>query len=155
LPLIVAALLYPGHRRWWHPDQRGVTAAFALGAAAVTRWQCREALARSSQQVTLSGGNSSNPDQQRGRGRRHDLSCKRAGTSAMRKRLIARSQRDEAALLGRFVQIVARSLEFEFAKWKQLLSIRLEGAFLTTCAAEMYRQKSGSMIYMRQDIAAE
>ena len=33
------------------------------------------------------------------------------------------------------VQIVAPLVEFEFAKWKKLLSIHLDGAFLTTRAA--------------------
>ena len=48
------------------------------------------------------------------------------------------------------VQIVAPLVEFEFAKWKKLLSIHLDGAFLTTRAAlrQMYRQRSGSIIYM-------
>ena len=48
------------------------------------------------------------------------------------------------------VQIVAPLVEFEFAKWKKLLSIHLDGAFLTTRAAlrQMYRQESGSIIYM-------
>ena len=48
------------------------------------------------------------------------------------------------------VQIVAPIVEFEFAEWKKLLSIHLDGAFLTTRAAlrQMYRQKSGSIIYM-------
>ena len=48
------------------------------------------------------------------------------------------------------VQIVAPLVEFDFDKWKKLLSIHLDGAFLTTRAAlrQMYRQKSGSIIYM-------
>jgi 3-hydroxybutyrate dehydrogenase len=48
------------------------------------------------------------------------------------------------------VQIVAPLVEFEFTKWKKLLAIHLDGAFLTTRAAlrQMYRQKSGSIIYM-------
>ena len=48
------------------------------------------------------------------------------------------------------IQIVAPIVEFEFAKWKQVLSIHLDGAFLTTRAAlrQMYKQKSGSVIYM-------
>ena len=48
------------------------------------------------------------------------------------------------------VQTVAPLVEFEFAKWRKLLSIHLDGAFLTTRAAlrQMYRQKSGSIIYM-------
>jgi 3-hydroxybutyrate dehydrogenase len=49
------------------------------------------------------------------------------------------------------IQIVEHIENFEFAKWKQLLSIHLDGAFLTTRAAirQMYKQKSGgSIIYM-------
>ena len=48
------------------------------------------------------------------------------------------------------IQIVAPIVEFEFAKWKNMLAIHLDGAFLTTRAAlrQMYRQKSGSVIYM-------
>lgn len=48
------------------------------------------------------------------------------------------------------IQTVAPVEQFEFAKWKQLLSIHLDGAFLTTRAAlrTMYQQKSGSVIYM-------
>lgn len=48
------------------------------------------------------------------------------------------------------IQIVAPIVDFEFALWKKLLAIHLDGAFLTTRAAlrQMYRQKSGSVIYM-------
>ena len=48
------------------------------------------------------------------------------------------------------IQIVAPLVEFEFAKWKKLLAIHLDGAFLTTRAAlrQMYKQGSGSVIYM-------
>ena len=48
------------------------------------------------------------------------------------------------------IQIVAPVVDFEFAKWKRLLSIHLDGAFLTTRAAlrQMYKQNSGSIIYM-------
>jgi 3-hydroxybutyrate dehydrogenase len=48
------------------------------------------------------------------------------------------------------VQVVAPLVEFELAKWRKLLSIHLDGAFLTTRAAlrRMYRQGSGSIIYM-------
>ena len=49
------------------------------------------------------------------------------------------------------IQIVAPVVEFEFAKWKRLMAIHLDGAFLTKRAAlrQMYEQKSGSIIYMR------
>ncbi|MCG5238314.1 3-hydroxybutyrate dehydrogenase [Azospirillum doebereinerae] len=48
------------------------------------------------------------------------------------------------------IQTVAPVEQFEFAKWKQLLAIHLDGAFLTTRAAlrTMYQQGSGSIIYM-------
>ncbi|WP_342237463.1 3-hydroxybutyrate dehydrogenase [Inquilinus sp. OTU3971] len=48
------------------------------------------------------------------------------------------------------IQIVAPLVEFEFAQWRKLMNIHLDGAFLTTRAAlrQMYRQKSGSVIYM-------
>ena len=48
------------------------------------------------------------------------------------------------------IQIVDPLVDFEFAKWKKLLSIHLDGAFLTTRAAlrQMYKQNSGSIIYM-------
>jgi 3-hydroxybutyrate dehydrogenase len=48
------------------------------------------------------------------------------------------------------IQIVAPLVEIEFAKWKKLLAIHLDGAFLTTRATlrQMYKQNSGSIIYM-------
>ncbi|SFK30183.1 3-hydroxybutyrate dehydrogenase [Methylocapsa palsarum] len=48
------------------------------------------------------------------------------------------------------IQIVAPIVDFEFAKWKKLLAIHLDGAFLTTRASlrQMYKQKSGCIIYM-------
>jgi 3-hydroxybutyrate dehydrogenase len=48
------------------------------------------------------------------------------------------------------IQTVDPIVDFEFAKWKKLLAIHLDGAFLTTRAAlrQMYKQNSGSIIYM-------
>jgi 3-hydroxybutyrate dehydrogenase len=48
------------------------------------------------------------------------------------------------------IQIVAPIVDFEFAKWKKMLAIHLDGAFLGTRAAlrQMYRQNSGIIIYM-------
>jgi 3-hydroxybutyrate dehydrogenase len=48
------------------------------------------------------------------------------------------------------IQIIEPLVDLEFAKWKKLLSIHLDGAFLTTRAAlrQMYKQNSGSIIYM-------
>ena len=49
------------------------------------------------------------------------------------------------------IQVVEPLDQFKFADWKRLLSIHLDGAFLTTRAAlrQMYKQgKGGSIIYM-------
>jgi 3-hydroxybutyrate dehydrogenase len=49
------------------------------------------------------------------------------------------------------IQIVAPLEAFDYAKWKQLLAIHLDGAFLTTRAAlrQMYKQGTGgSIVYM-------
>jgi 3-hydroxybutyrate dehydrogenase len=49
------------------------------------------------------------------------------------------------------IQIVSPLEEFAFADWKRLLSIHLDGAFLTTRAAlrQMYKQgEGGSIVYM-------
>lgn len=47
------------------------------------------------------------------------------------------------------IQIVSPIVEFEFEKWKTMLAIHLDGAFLTTRAAlrQMYKQNSGCIIY--------
>ncbi len=48
------------------------------------------------------------------------------------------------------VQIVHPIEEFPFSAWKTMQAIHLDGAFLTTkaCIPHMYRQRSGSIIYM-------
>lgn len=48
------------------------------------------------------------------------------------------------------IQIVYPIEDFPFADWKKLLSIHLDGAFLTTkaCIKHMYRQNSGALIYI-------
>ena len=48
------------------------------------------------------------------------------------------------------IQVVAPIVEFEFAKWKQMLAVHLDGAFLTTRAAlrQMYKQGRCSIIYI-------
>ena len=48
------------------------------------------------------------------------------------------------------IQIVKPLVDFPFADWKKLLSIHLDGAFLTTkaCLKHMYAAKSGSVVYM-------
>jgi 3-hydroxybutyrate dehydrogenase len=48
------------------------------------------------------------------------------------------------------IQTVAPLDDFDFAKWRQLLAIHLDGAFLTTREAlrQMYKQRWGSIVYM-------
>ena len=49
------------------------------------------------------------------------------------------------------IQIVAPIVEFEFDKWKKLMAVHVDGAFLTTRAALRYMYKQGtggSIIYM-------
>jgi len=48
------------------------------------------------------------------------------------------------------IQIVHRIEDFPYEEWKKLIAIHLDGAFLTTkaCLPHMYKQKSGSIIFM-------
>ncbi|WP_339763256.1 3-hydroxybutyrate dehydrogenase [uncultured Hoeflea sp.] len=48
------------------------------------------------------------------------------------------------------IQIVHKLEDFPFAEWKKLLSIHLDGAFLTTkaCLPHMYKAGSGSVVFM-------
>jgi 3-hydroxybutyrate dehydrogenase len=48
------------------------------------------------------------------------------------------------------IQTVAPIHQLEFAEWKRLLAVHLDGAFLTTRAALriMYRQRGGTVIYL-------
>jgi 3-hydroxybutyrate dehydrogenase len=48
------------------------------------------------------------------------------------------------------IQIVHNLEEYPFADWKKMLAIHLDGAFLTSkaCLPYMYKQKSGSIIFM-------
>lgn len=48
------------------------------------------------------------------------------------------------------IQIVHPVEEFPFKDWKRLLAVHLDGAFLSTkaCLPHMYKQGSGSIIYM-------
>ena len=58
--------------------------------------------------------------------------------------------RIDALLSNAGVQIVHRVEDFPFDQWKKLMSIHLDGAFLTTkaCIRHMYQQRSGALIYM-------
>jgi 3-hydroxybutyrate dehydrogenase len=66
-------------------------------------------------------------------------------------RTVATFRRIDILVSNAGVQIVAPLDQFEFAKWKRLLAIHLDGAFLTTRAVlrQMYKQGTGgSIIYM-------
>jgi 3-hydroxybutyrate dehydrogenase len=89
------------------------------------------------------------PSAQRALGVAMDVSNEEQAEAGMA-RVIETFGRLDILISNAGVQIVAPLVEFEFAKWKKLLAIHLDGAFLTTRAAlrQMYRQKSGSIIYM-------
>jgi 3-hydroxybutyrate dehydrogenase len=48
------------------------------------------------------------------------------------------------------IQIVHRIEDFPYEEWRKLIAIHLDGAFLTAkaCLPHMYKQKSGSIIFM-------
>ncbi len=61
-----------------------------------------------------------------------------------------RFQRIDVLVSNAGIQIVKRIEEFSLAEWKRMLSIHLDGAFLTTkaCLRHMYQARRGSIIYM-------
>ena len=48
------------------------------------------------------------------------------------------------------IQIISPIVDLDFDKWKKMLAIHLDGAFLTTraCLKHMYAAKSGTVVYM-------
>ena len=64
--------------------------------------------------------------------------------------VMARYGRIDLLVSNAGIQIVKPVVDFPFADWKKLLSIHLDGAFLTTkaCLRHMYAAKSGSVVYM-------
>ena len=64
--------------------------------------------------------------------------------------VMARYGRIDVLVSNAGIQIVKPVVDFDFADWKKLLAIHLDGAFLTTkaCLKHMYAAKSGSVVYM-------
>jgi 3-hydroxybutyrate dehydrogenase len=64
--------------------------------------------------------------------------------------VMARYGRIDLLVSNAGIQIVHPMVDFPYADWKKLLSIHLDGAFLTTkaCLKHMYAAKSGAIVYM-------
>lgn len=64
--------------------------------------------------------------------------------------VMARYRRIDILVSNAGIQIVKPLVEFPFSDWKKMLSIHLDGAFLTTkaCLQHMYAAKYGRVIYM-------
>lgn len=64
--------------------------------------------------------------------------------------VIARYGKIDILVSNAGIQIVRPLVDFPFADWKKLLSIHLDGAFLTTraCLKHMYKANYGRVVYM-------
>jgi 3-hydroxybutyrate dehydrogenase len=118
-------------------------------ARAFAREGAKVAIADLDQQAAQEAASDIDPALQRALGLAMDVSDETQVEAGMAK-VCATFGRLDVLISNAGVQIVAPLVEFEFAKWRKLLSIHLDGAFLTTRAAlrQMYRQGSGSIIYM-------
>jgi 3-hydroxybutyrate dehydrogenase len=90
-----------------------------------------------------------NPTPHRALGLAMDVSSEEEVEAGMH-RVVATLGRLDILVSNAGVQSVAPLVDFELSQWRRLLSIHLDGAFLTTRAAlrQMYRQKSGAILYM-------
>ena len=118
-------------------------------AFAFAREGAKVAIADLNQQAAHQAASEIDPRVQRALGVAMDVSDEQQVEAGMA-RVLETFGRIDVLISNAGVQIVAPVADFEFASWKKLLAIHLDGAFLTTRAAlrQMYVQKSGSIIYM-------
>jgi 3-hydroxybutyrate dehydrogenase len=118
-------------------------------ALAFAREGAKVAIADLDRQAARQAASEIDPALQRALGLAMDVSDETQVEAGMAK-VCATFGRLDVLISNAGVQIVAPLVDFELAKWRKLLSIHLDGAFLTTRAAlrQMYRQGSGSIIYM-------
>ena len=118
-------------------------------AFAFAREGAKVAIADLNQQAAHKAASEIDPRVQRALGVAMDVSDEQQVEAGMA-RVLETFGRIDVLISNAGVQIVAPVADFEFASWKKLLAIHLDGAFLTTRAAlrQMYVQKSGSIIYM-------
>jgi len=64
--------------------------------------------------------------------------------------VMAKYRRIDLLVSNAGIQVVHPLVDFPYADWKKLLSIHLDGAFLTTkaCLKHMYAATSGAIVYM-------
>ena len=135
------------------PDLEAATLPTASGigkeiAVAFAREGAKVAIADLNQQAAHQAASEIDPRVQRALGVAMDVSNEEQVEAGM-VRVIETFGRLDILISNAGVQIVAPVADFEFAGWKKLLAIHLDGAFLTTRAAlrQMYVQTSGSIIY--------
>jgi 3-hydroxybutyrate dehydrogenase len=118
-------------------------------AFAFAREGAKVAIADLNQQAADKAASEIDPRVQRALGVAMDVSDEQQVEAGMA-RVLETFGRIDVLISNAGVQIVAPVVDLEFASWKKLLAIHLDGAFLTTRAAlrHMYVQKSGSIIYM-------
>jgi 3-hydroxybutyrate dehydrogenase len=118
-------------------------------AFAFARQGAKVAIADLNQQAAHQAASEIDPRAQRALGVAMDVSDEQQVEAGMA-RVLETFGRIDVLISNAGVQIVAPVADFEFASWKKLLAIHLDGAFLMTRAAlrQMYVQKSGSIIYM-------
>lgn len=120
---------------------KGIATAFAREGAKV-------AIADLDLSVTEAVARELDPAGERALGVEMDVSSEQHVEAGMAK-VIETFGRLDILVSNAGIQIVSPLVDFDFASWKKMLAIHLDGAFLTTRAAlrQMYKQNSGCVIY--------